>query len=393
VDGWTTLRTEFDTLQSDVTDIASRGLTFGVHVVAATTRWADLRSQVRDLFGTRLELRLGDPLDSEVDRRLAVNVPERPGRGLTETRHHFLVALPRVDGRTDSASLADGLVDLVSRVREGWGGPTGPRLRLLPEKVELAEVRQAAIPTVAAGRRAQPVVGAARHLVLGVDERALAPVRLEVDSEPHLLVLGDGGSGKTSLLRTYLREVMDSRQPSEAQIVVLDYRRTLLGEVDDDYLAAYYTSAVQAGPGLTELAVYLGGRLPGPETTAEQLRRRAWLAGRAELFVVVDDYELVAGTQGSPLLPLVEYLPQAQDVGLHLVLARRSGGASRAMYEPAIQGLRDLSAPGVVLPGNPEEGPLLGGVRPQPGPPGRARLVTRARGVEVIQVAYTDAQP
>ena len=34
-----------------------------------SSRWADFRAAMRDLFGTRLELRLGDPIDSEIDRR------------------------------------------------------------------------------------------------------------------------------------------------------------------------------------------------------------------------------------------------------------------------------------------------------------------------------------
>jgi S-DNA-T family DNA segregation ATPase FtsK/SpoIIIE len=41
----------------------------------------DFRPGIRDLFGSRLELRLGDPTDSMVNRRAAVNVPEKPGRG------------------------------------------------------------------------------------------------------------------------------------------------------------------------------------------------------------------------------------------------------------------------------------------------------------------------
>jgi len=105
---------------------------------------------------------------------------------------------------------------------------------------------------------------------------------------------------------------------------------------------------------------------------------------------VVDDYDLVATAQGSPVQALQPLLAQARDVGLHLVVARRSGGASRALYEPVIQSLRDLAAPGLVLAGSPDEGPLIGNVRPSLAPPGRGRLVTRDRGVEVVQLAWRD---
>jgi S-DNA-T family DNA segregation ATPase FtsK/SpoIIIE len=88
VDGWPTLRAEFDELEQQIMELAGRGLTFGVHVVVTTSRWMDFRNQIRDVLGTRVELRLGDPTDSEVDRKVAANVPKgRPGRGLTMARH------------------------------------------------------------------------------------------------------------------------------------------------------------------------------------------------------------------------------------------------------------------------------------------------------------------
>ena len=46
-------------------------------------------------------------------------------------------------------------------------------------------------------------------------------------------------------------------------------------------------------------------------------------------------------------------------------------------YEPVLQSLRDLAAPGLVLSGSPDEGALIGAVRPAPAPPGRGRWVTR----------------
>ena len=80
--------------------------------------------------------------------------------------------------------------------------------------------------------------------------------------------------------------------------------------------------------------------------------------------MLVDDYDLVATGPANPLRPLEEFLPQARDIGLHLVLTRRSGGASRALYEPIIQRLRELSSPGLIMSGDRDEGALVGNVRP-----------------------------
>jgi len=381
VDGWATLRADFDDIEIELQQLAQRGLTFGFHLLTSATRWSDYRAALRDLLGTRLELRLGDPTDSEIDRKIASLVPAgRPGRGLVPQKLHFLGALPRIDGDQRSATLGDGVEELIERVRTAWTGPQPPKLRLLPAQIRLDEVRAAAgVSTETPGSR----------LLLGINERELAPISLDPDAEPHLLVFGDGQSGKSALLRAYAREVMRTRTPKQAQLVVVDYRRSLLGEIPDEYLLNYLTSASQAAPALKDLAGYLESRLPGPDVTPEQLRGRSWWTG-AEVFVLVDDYDLVATQQGSPVHVLQPLLAQARDTGLHVVVARRAGGASRSLYEPVIQSLRDLAMPGLLLSGDPSEGQLVGNVRAVPAPPGRGRLVTRDRGTEVVQLAWSD---
>ncbi|MFF1530591.1 type VII secretion protein EccCa [Cellulomonas sp. NPDC058312] len=376
VDGWSTVRNEFDELEARIQALAGRGLTFGVHLVASAARWMDFRTQIKDVFGTRIELRLGDPMDSEFDRKVAVNVPkDRPGRGLSVSKHHVLTALPRVDSDPNPGTLGAGVTHLVETVNAAWQGPAGPKLRLLPDEITLDAVR--------ADQR-----GDASRLLLGIDEANLAPVGVDVTDEAHLYAFGDGGSGKSALLRGVAAEIRRLHTPQQAQIFAIDFRRSLLGEIPEEYLAGYFTTQEQAAAEIGGLADYLRSRMPGPDVTPEQLRNRSWWTG-AEVYVLVDDYDLVATSSGNPLAPLVPLLAQAGDVGLHLVLARRSGGAGRAMYEPVLQALRDLAAPGLVLSGSPDEGALIGGAKPVPGVAGRAQLVTRDHGRQVVQLAWT----
>jgi S-DNA-T family DNA segregation ATPase FtsK/SpoIIIE len=123
--------------------------------------------------------------------------------------------------------------------------------------------------------------------------------------------------------------------------------------------------------------------------TQQQLRDRSWWSG-PEIYLVIDDYDLVASATGNPLTPLADYLPHAKDIGLHVIVARRSGGAARAMFDPLLARLRELGCMGLMMSASADEGVLLGSVRPSALPPGRGTLVMRAQPDQLIQVAWTD---
>jgi S-DNA-T family DNA segregation ATPase FtsK/SpoIIIE len=112
--------------------------------------------------------------------------------------------------------------------------------------------------------------------------------------------------------------------------------------------------------------------------------------GRGLRYVVlVDDDDLLPASAGSLLLPLLDLLGLGRELGLHLVLARRVAGAARAAFEPVFQRLRELGGPGLVLSGDPGEGPLLGGQKAAHLPPGRGFLVRSRRPPTLVQVLYS----
>ncbi len=105
------------------------------------------------------------------------------------------------------------------------------------------------------------------------------------------------------------------------------------------------------------------------------------------MFVVVDDYDLVSSGPGDALAPLIDVLPHAADVGLHLVVARRCAGLARAMYDPVLAHLRDSGCMTLLMSGSPEEGAVIGPHRAVPQPPGRGLFVTHA-GAQRVQVGW-----
>ncbi|GHH44113.1 type VII secretion protein EccCa [Lentzea cavernae] len=374
VDGWASLRKDFEDQEDIVASIAARGLAYGVHLVATTARWFDLRMAVRDLFGSRLELRLGDPVDTAIDRMGAARVPENaPGRGLCSTKHQVLTALPRLDGGT-SEDLASGVAALVGAVRAAWPGDSAPAVRMLPHR----------LPYLALPGSDEPQ----RHrLAVGIAERDLEPVRLDFAADAHLMLLGDADSGKTTFLRTLARRIADTYTPEQARVLLVDHRRGLLGEVPKTHLAGYGTDTATTAKLVGTTAYAMSQRLPGPDVTPEQLRKRNWWTG-PELFVLVDDYDLVTTSMNNPLLPLLEHLAQGRDIGLHVVVTRRTGGAGRALYEPFLARMRDVGSIGLLLSGSKDEGQLLAGVKAEPLPPGRGKLITRRGDTQLVQLAW-----
>jgi S-DNA-T family DNA segregation ATPase FtsK/SpoIIIE len=93
VDNWGALTRELPELEAGIGELAATGLHYGVHLVLAANRWADLRPGLRDNLGGRLELRLNDPLESELGRAAAAALPGVPGRGLTQGGLQFQAAL------------------------------------------------------------------------------------------------------------------------------------------------------------------------------------------------------------------------------------------------------------------------------------------------------------
>jgi ESX secretion system protein EccC len=375
VDGYGLLREEQEDLDAALSIMAGRCLGFGVHLVLTANRWGEIRYNIRDYFTTRLELRLGDPTDSEINRRAAANVPlGAPGRGLSKHELHFLSAVPRLDGGTGDEGLSQATSELVARVQGAWPHPPAPRVRLLPRQLPAPELWRAA------------AAGAGERIPIGLNEARLDPVYLDPVEDQHLVVFGDAQCGKSNLLRLMARWIVAHRTPEQAKLVIVDYRRSLLGEIEGEHLLDYIPGAQQAENMAAGILEAMTKRLPGPDVTTEQLRAGSWWQG-PEVYLLVDDYDLVAGSGGNPLEPLADLLPQARDIGLHLILARRTGGAGRSMYESVLQRLKELDAPGLQMAGNPDEGALFGTVKPRPQPPGRGVLVRRSDGVNLIQTA------
>ncbi|MCZ9342321.1 type VII secretion protein EccCb, partial [Streptomyces sp. TRM76130] len=259
IDGWATFKTDYELLESTVTDIATRGLGFGVHVILTASRYTEVRPALKDMLQNRVELRLGDPTESEIDRKVAQNVPATvPGRGLTPDKLHFMTALPRVDGSSATEDLAEATTILVRGVNDNWQGAHAPVVRLLPT-------------TLPADRLPKGFEHPDRGVAIGIDESNLAPVFVDFETDPHFIVFGESESGKSAVLRLLIKQITERYTPDQAKIVLGDYRRAHMQGVPESHLSRYCPSAPSLTETLEGLAGSMGRRMPGPDITPEQL--------------------------------------------------------------------------------------------------------------------------
>ncbi|WP_329155621.1 type VII secretion protein EccCa [Streptomyces anulatus] len=375
IDGFGALRDDFDELDDAIADILKRGGGYGIHVVAGMLRWNDVRIAIQSNFGTRVELRLNDPGESSIDRKLAETLsPDEPGRILTDGKLFAQVALPRTDGIADTAGLGAVLERAARTVRATWSGEVAQPVRVLPQVLE---------PHSLPGPAAEPT-----RVPIGLDQSALAPVLLDLfQHDQHLLVLGDSECGKTNLLRTVAHGLIDRYGEDELVFAVMDPRRSLRGAVPEEFNGGYaYNSKLCAGLS-AGIAAELEKRLPDENARLEDLEPGNWGAG-PRIVVLVDDYDVLTTAGQSPLSAFLPYIPSAVDIGLHFVLTRRVAGASRGMYEPLVQGLRESGASALLMAGDRSEGQLFPGVYASQQAPGRGVFVRRGQPNRLIQTVY-----
>ena len=123
----------------------------------------------------------------------------------------------------------------------------------------------------------------------------------------------------------------------------------------------------------THIDALLAPRLPRGRAGQDELAQttRSWSG--PEIFVIVDDEQIVAGWsagammfradgKGPALEGLTKYVDRAREVGLHLVVGRRFPWG-QAMSAPLAGRLIALTAPTVIMDGSRMEGELIRGVQ------------------------------
>lgn len=384
IDGWPAFVAEFPDLEPAVQDLAGQGLAFGVHVIISTPRWTELKSRVRDYLGTKLEFRLGDVNETQIDRVTREIPANRPGRAVSLEKHHLMMGVPRFDGVHSADNIVEAISSAVQQVSLQYT-EEAPQVRVLPERIYLHQLDPNP-PGPDADYRTRWAVP------LGVRESDLTVAYNQMHLTPHLLIFGAPKSGKTRIAHAVAQAICKRNSPQQVRFMLADYRSGLLDAVPQSHLldaGAINRNSATLEEAIKALAINLKKRLPPSDLTTAQLRSRSWWSG-PDVVLLVDDWHMIVAAAGmvSPMAPLGPLLPAAADIGLHIIVTCQMSQAHRATMDKFVGAAYGAGSPTLFLSGEKNDFPSRE-IVVKKRPPGQAFLVA-PEGKEVIQAAYVD---
>lgn len=351
IDDYVVLRDQLDQVQmgqplQTLMALAQSGGSVGVHIVLAAAQRIEVKYSLQNLFGLKVILGLAEYADYDI-----VGL-----RGVAAREHHPPPGRALIDGpREAHIPLVDE--DRLARAARAWPDVAVEALpvsvRAIPGEVHLDELAVSG----GAGPTAVPIgLGGNGELeTVVVDEDRFGP---------HLLVLGDDQSGRSTLLMTWVHAAR--RADPTARFVVLALRRSPLAALASSEDVTIARDEAEAIAVLEALA----GADPG-----------------TRVHLVVDDAESLSSRVGTLLEPL---LRSAREHSLRTVFAARTSDFVR-LYDPWARYLLSLRCGLLLMPTADAAMAMEARLPPPTSPPkqGRGYLVERGRVIPV-QIARDD---
>lgn len=389
VDNIRVIQNEMMDLHDRINQLAEGALNFGIHLIVANDQWITVRAEAK--LGSKIELRMADSSDSKMgNREAAKQIPEeQKGRGLVRGGNHMLVAVPylaRFAGAANEVAATEATAHAVAaRWAESGFGPA-PKLQQLP-----AEIGYRDLPPAPRGQ-----------LKIGIGEREMTSVGLDLRAAPHTMCVGTRGSGRTTFLRTVCAAIMENYAPFRdaepgdtrpvAQVVLFDSPGgdgALIDAVEARYRGVYATTVKDVSEASQGLAQLVEQRRPPSDLPPEQLR--GWKPPpRPTWFIVVDDLNLLAQSGGlapNAMIALTGAIEAPRNLDLHVIAGTIGDNwYSKGKGNKVIQAMELGGVNAVILDGNKSE-VIIDNIRPAARIPGRAELYNRRAGGQMVQIA------
>jgi DNA segregation ATPase FtsK/SpoIIIE-like protein len=226
IDNFAEFKEYYEGLMGPLVSLVRESRAYGVHFLFSADLPGAMTGKLYNLITERFTLKLTDPSEySEVvGRGVPADLGTVPGRGYVRvgnTPLEFQTALTFKPEEGDP----DGLIKvgkMALRMKEiwqdGWKGERPSSIETLPLRVSLESmIEHVAVPAV---RRL--------HALMGIDDRTLEPALIDIERQgPHMVVIGQPFSGKTTTLRTMILSLAYNYSPDEAMMVLVDFSRKL----------------------------------------------------------------------------------------------------------------------------------------------------------------------
>lgn len=241
IDEFASLARELPEFVTGLISIAQRGRSLGIHLLLATQRPSGAVSpEIRANTDLRIALRVTDPSESSdvLDAPDAARIDRSaPGRGFVRLAHGSLVPFQtgRVGGRRPGSSVGrTPFVRALAWETLGYPLPSRPDAPAA-EETDLAALVDAITGAAGPGRQRSPWLPPLPETLLSADlplgawglqdvpsRQAQEPVRFDLATGGHLLVLGGARSGRSQLLRSLTGALISQHGPDDLHLYALD---------------------------------------------------------------------------------------------------------------------------------------------------------------------------
>jgi S-DNA-T family DNA segregation ATPase FtsK/SpoIIIE len=226
IDNFAEFKEYYEGLMTPLISLVREARAYGVHFIISADLPNALTGKLYNLITERFTLKLSDPSEySEVvGRGVPADLSAVPGRGYVRVGKmplEFQTALTftPLESDPDGLSMISKMCMRMAEIWDGqWKGEKPSTVETLPLRVSLDSVLQATrLPEV---RRI--------NASMGIDDRSLEPALIDIERQgPHMVIVGQPFSGKTTAMRTMILSIAENYSPEEVMMVLVDYSRKL----------------------------------------------------------------------------------------------------------------------------------------------------------------------
>ena len=226
IDNFAELREYYEDLMGPVISLVREARAYGVHFLITADVVNALSGKLFNLITERYTLKLSDSSEygDIVGRGVPADLSNVPGRGYVRVGNmplEFQTALSFQPDENDADNLAklnQMCLTMQAIWNNNWKGEKPSTIETLQLRISLERLMQEV--TWPVSKRL--------NILMGIDDRSLEPAFIDIERQgPHVVILGQPFSGKTTTLQTMIFSLASQYDPNTVGMVLIDYSSKL----------------------------------------------------------------------------------------------------------------------------------------------------------------------